>query len=405
MRILLSSENFDGFGGTETYVLTVTQELERLGHQAWIYAPRGGAIAEHARTHGVRVVGQSELPIGCDAVIAQDAATSYELAHRYADAARMFVAHSRDHALQAAPQLPGVCDAVVVLNDRVRRWVEAQGNHPPITRLRQPINTWRFTVARRTQTRPRRVLISTNYVSGVRGELVQSACQACGLEVRWIGAKSSPTAHPEAAIADADIVIGLGRTALEAMAAGRATYIYGAMSGDGWVTPESYPAFEADGFAGLSNGRVIDADQLAADLMQWRPEMGEANRDLAYTHHAIRPHAIALVRVARELAAAPAAGSNGGSASWPGDELARLVRLEWQMFGRAMHEANENEQLRAQRLTCEQELERLRARVAELEASAHGAQQSMAELTATRRYRLAASIAAPLDWVRGRHRP
>ena len=50
-----------------------------------------------------------------------------------------------------------MCDAVVVLNDRVRRWVEAQGNHPPITRLRQPINTWRFTVARRTQTRPRRV--------------------------------------------------------------------------------------------------------------------------------------------------------------------------------------------------------------------------------------------------------
>lgn len=76
MRILLSSENFDGFGGTETYVLTVAQELERLGHQAWIYAPRGGGIAEHARAQGVRVVGQSELPIACDAVIAQDAATS-----------------------------------------------------------------------------------------------------------------------------------------------------------------------------------------------------------------------------------------------------------------------------------------------------------------------------------------
>ena len=48
MRILLSSENFDGFGGTESSSLTVTQELERLGRRAWIYAPRGGAIAEHA---------------------------------------------------------------------------------------------------------------------------------------------------------------------------------------------------------------------------------------------------------------------------------------------------------------------------------------------------------------------
>ena len=91
------------------------------------------------------------------------------------------------------------------------------------------------------------------------------------------------------------------------------------------------------------------------------------------------------------------------SASWPGDELARLVRLEWQMFGRAMHAANENEELRAQRSACEQELESLRARVVELEALAQGAQQTVAELTATRRYRLAASMAAPLDWVRGRH--
>ena len=351
------------------------------------------------------MVGRSELPTRCDAVIAQDAATGYELAHLYADAARLFVAHSRDHALQAPPQLPGVCGSVVVLNDRVRRWVEACSHHPPITRLRQPINTWRFSVARRTKTRPRRVLISTNYLAGVRGELVQNACRECDLEVRWIGAKSSPTAHPEAAIADADIVIGLGRTALEAMAAGRATYIYGAMSGDGWVTPESYPELEADGFAGLANERVIDAEQLAADLKQWRPDMGEANRDLAFTHHAIRPHAIELVRVARELAEAPPAQTDRDSASWPGDELARLVRLEWQMFGRAMQEANENEELRAQRSACEQELELLRARVVELEALAQGTQQTMAELKATRRYRLAAAMAAPLDRVRDRHRP
>lgn len=36
MQVLLSSENFDGFSGTETYVLTVARQLERLGHQASI---------------------------------------------------------------------------------------------------------------------------------------------------------------------------------------------------------------------------------------------------------------------------------------------------------------------------------------------------------------------------------
>ena len=48
MRIVLSSENFDGFGGTETYTLTVAQQLDALGHDVAIYSPNRGAIAELA---------------------------------------------------------------------------------------------------------------------------------------------------------------------------------------------------------------------------------------------------------------------------------------------------------------------------------------------------------------------
>jgi hypothetical protein len=104
VRALLSSENFDGFGGTETYVLTVAEQLERLGHQACLYTANAGAIAEFARGEGVPVVGRAELPRDRDVVIANDAATCFGRAHRYRDPVRVFVAHSRDLPLQAVKQ-------------------------------------------------------------------------------------------------------------------------------------------------------------------------------------------------------------------------------------------------------------------------------------------------------------
>jgi hypothetical protein len=357
-------------------------------------------MADFARGQGVRVVGRAELPDHCDVVFAQDAATGYELADRYRSAQHVFAAHSRDHALQDVPQMADVCDAVVVFNDRVRSWVEAGRAHPPLTRLRQPIDTWRYLVPRRARTQPRRVLVSSNYVSGARRELLERACQECGLEVEWLGGSSRQTTAPEAALANADIVIGIGRTALEGMAAGCAVYVCGAFSGDGWVTPESYPAFEADGFAGLSNAEAVDVRRLVTDLRSWEPEMAETNRDLAYRHHAARAHAIELVALVRRLDDASGRRSEHPSGPSQADALARLVRLEWQMYGRAVSTAREAEQMRTEIERMRTEIDRYRQAAEDAQAQMFEAQEKLAAVLSTRRYRAARAISAPLDWAR-----
>jgi len=436
VRILLSSENFDAFGGMETYTRTVAQELMRLGHQASIFTPHGGTMAELARDQGIPVLGREELPCGCDAVLAQDAATCHELAARYPEAVRVLVAHSRDHVLHEVPQLPEVCHGVVVLNDRVRRWVQARAWHPQLTRLRQPIMLSQYHNLEPPRPRPRRVLVTTNYVSGPRGQLIQEACREAGYEVSWIGTTTRPSAYPERALAEADIVIGLGRSVLEAMAAGRATYVYGVLGGDGWVTPQSYPQLEADGFAGLGDIRPVTVARLASELRQWRPDMGEANRDLASAHHSARTHAVELVSLVRRLgeqrSPSPAGDSVAATAPSPADELARLLRLEWQMYERAMRAALEAKDLRSDRdrhrasaetavarvalldrelrranarvATLDEQLRQADARIVELEAAAARADEQLLAVLATRRYRLALRVAAPLEMLRARLR-
>ncbi|MBV9309510.1 MAG: hypothetical protein JOZ73_01680 [Solirubrobacterales bacterium] len=393
MRTVLSFENFDGFGGTETYMLTVAQQLERLGHDALVYTPNAGRFAEFARGQGVRVIGRDQLPADCDAFFAQDAASCHELASRFPAASRVLAVHSRDHALQGAPQVPDVCDLLVVFNDRVHSWVESSAWHPRIARLSQPVDLKRFFELGFPRPSPSRALVLSNYLDGPRAELINAACQDAGLKVEWVGVTTSPSSTPEWAIADADIVIGQGRCIVEAMAAGRAAYVYGTVGGDGWVTPDSYPRLEADGFAGLSTAKATEPSAMSADLKRWDPTMGELNRDLASAHHDARRHVVELVDLMRELR--PNGGASRSEANSPANELARLVRLEWQTYGRATAASVEVGRLRAELDRQAEETRAAQQNVAE-------AQRELEQFRSTRRYRIACTIASPLDRLRAR---
>jgi hypothetical protein len=420
VRILLSFENFIGFGGSETYNLTLAREFERLGHDATIYSPNHGEMAEYARAQGIRVLSYSQLPATCDLVIASDAATCHELAGRYTDGITLMVAHSADHMLQAPPQLPDQCDGVIVLNDRVGRAVEARAWHAPLLRLCQPLALERFWNVGACRPRAESALVSTHYVDGPRAHVIEEACRANGLRVSWIGATTQSTPTPELAIADADLVIGLGRTALEAMAAGRAAYVYGVAGGDGWVTAGRYAAMEADGFAGTAFPDVhIDVTRMSAELGEWTATMGEYNRDLASAHHGVREHAVAVIGFVRELA--PAAGP---APVTPSEELARLIRLHWRSDRRATENEREASRLRAELADRDLRVGALREQLADRDRRVGALHEQLADrdrrvgalheqlvarqaeydrLLDTRRYRLAARLAAPLDrWRIGR---
>ena len=388
MRILLGLHAFEQFAGTETYTVTVAEELQRLGHEVIVHSSSAGPIAEVARKQGIPVVvDRSLLPASCDAVLAQDTGSAFQLAGRYPDAVRVMVVHSDYFALQSPPQIQDVCSAVVVMNDRVRRHVEHLATPLPVVRLRQPVDLRKFGVRSGIPERAERALVLGHYLRGPAADVVAEACRAAGLEPRLVGEPTTPTGTPEHAIADVEVVIGLGRCAIEGMAGRRAVYVYGIAGADGWVTQDSYEALEADGFGGLATPTVVDQAKLAADLSEWEPEMGMINRQLAIAHHDVAEHAIALVALLRETAAGEAPPPSRG------DELARLVRMEWQTWGRYAGALREAGELR-DALHSEQR--------ALLEARRSGA-DALAQLEAmhaSRRYRAAMRMAAPLDTVR-----
>ena len=320
MRFVLANRHLLATGGTEVHLVMLGEQLQRLGHEVLLYAPELGPFADHARRRGLDVVGSvRELPETCDVTFAQDGIVVYDLAERYPDALSVFRICGDIADFQLPPQLQAVVDLVVVLSDRYERLARACAERVPVLRLRLPVDVDRLVPLGAIRERPERAVVLGNY--GERDQLVIDVWGSHGIEVRRVGGSTESYEVAEA-LADADIVVGKSRAVLDAMACGRAVYVFDIFGGDGWVTPELYAALEADHFAGQATDRVIDAAALAGDLSGYRREMGTVNRDLVLQHHRARDHTIALLaaideREPQERSPAPLR------------ELARLTALQW----------------------------------------------------------------------------
>lgn len=321
MRILLALNSL-GIGGTETYVLTVAEHLDRLAHEPVVYSPQLGPGVEVARERGLSVIGPGELSKDFDAALVQDAAVAYEVAELCPGARSVFVAHSESFDPQSPPQLPGTVDLQVALNDRVARRLRRFAAAGEVVRLRQPIDTERFLAPGPLPERPGRALLLSNNLVADRGAMLEEACREAGLELVRAGGGGRQTTDPREALSAADVVIGYGRAVLEAMACGRAAFVYDWSGGEGWVTAETYPAIEADGFAGRGEA-VFDGSGLAGALKEYDRSMGPVNRDLIVAHHRANEHAQQLVEIFERIA------PSKGRPDAPLADMARLVRLEW----------------------------------------------------------------------------
>ncbi len=392
MRVVVATGNMDVPGGAESYVLTISEHLARLGHEVTIAARSLGGPADLARERGLEVSGSVEtLPPEADGVLSLDRALAIELAERYPRAARAYVIHNLDDQYMPPP-VPDVVAASIAPSDRLAAVAEGSVGVGKVVRLRQPVDLRRFSPRGTAADPPVKALVLSNYrdLPRERFSELQRAWAGAGLDWETVGSASARAEVAEV-IGDADIVVGYGRSILEAMACGRPAYVHEHAGSAGWVTADSYPAIEAGGFSGVGVRPPPDAGRLRLDLDAYSPELGRVNQDLARANHDARTHAAELADLLARLRPAPA-----------GFDRSAMLAL------RNLAEA----QLRA-----ETAVDRYRVRLQEtsaeerevrrsLEAATDWArrlERSIDEITGTRRYRIGAALARPLDAWR-RHR-
>jgi hypothetical protein len=438
MKLVFATRTLADTGGEQTYALTVAEQLARLGHDVMIYALELGMVSDLARQRALRVVAKAEeLPAEVDGVIVgANRGLALELAGRYPQATRVFVVHSAEDT-HLPPPVPGTVAATVVLNDLHAARAKACVGVGEVVRLRQPVDMRRFSPRGWPRERPERVLLLGNYHSGPRERagVLREAWGGAGLQWHEAGG-TAQTLDVPTAIAEADVVVGYGRSVLEAMACGRVAYVHDQAGSEGWITPETYARMEAGGFAVVAVRLPPSSEQLSADIEVYRAEWGLAGRDIVRLYHDARDHAAALVTLIERLGPGEVVAEPDAmralaqlaesqlraelmaehyrveSGQWftlyhGAQEKLAQARGEWEgQRAQLVQERDElqaehsnlkarHDLLEAERDSFEQERVRLEGAVAD-------ADERLAAFKRTRRYRLAQALVGPLDRLRGR---
>ena len=305
MRVLLATTFLNCLSGSELFLYDLARGLHRRGHGVTVWvrdlvpdAPLPRMLA----LDGVRLTGELPPDGSADAVVFQLKETFPAFAEHHLDVPRIAVCHGPKLPAEVAPVgFPRTLPLALTLEGR--DWLIREG-HGRVALVGYGIDLERFHDAGPLPARPRRAVLHSKYADGA---LVRAACDRAGLELSELGATSwqggvavdhfsdvvevrddgtvidhQPERagfHVERRLAQADIVFGLGRSAVEALAMGRACVVFGYGDvGDGLVTPERIEDFAAVNFSGRARGRRFDADSLAEELASYDPGQGPRNR-------------------------------------------------------------------------------------------------------------------------------
>ena len=221
MRILITNQQLNGYTGSETWVYAMVQELKKK-HEVTVMTEHLGLMSDK---------------LDCEVITEYKG--SYDLAivnHLYdklpKDLFKIFTSHSLIYDIEKFPDCKykvGVTEAVARGNPVIRNGIDCERFKPTSVNLELKNILY---------------LSNTNYAGGL--DFIKEACQ--GYNLTYLKENRFDI---ENLIDNADLVISLGRGALEAMACGK-NVIYGDLrkdfmtefSGGGMITPKTYEDFK-----------------------------------------------------------------------------------------------------------------------------------------------------------------
>jgi len=211
----------------------------------------------------------------------------------------VFASHSWFLEIEEPPVRAGI-SALIGYNDLVRQRLQGSelGATVPVHRLTQPVAINGFEHNRvAIRSTPQRALVVSRTLRQRLAPL-QDACDTLGIEITIIG-RGNEVVDPTAAIMEADIVIGAGRSALDGLALARAVFVYEEAGIGGWIDDTTHGALERVGFTPLGGHTTND---LKFELGRYDATLGATARALAVRHHDAGQHAAALVDIYRQAA-------------------------------------------------------------------------------------------------------
>ena len=284
MKILITNHELIYPQGSELVVFDLAKELTNKRMKVIVYSPFCGEVAEKIRANGIEVVENLGRIRGIDFDIihAQHNVTAIQARYFFPTTPMVFLSHGILPFLEQPPSIDINIQKYLAVSEEVKNNLTHCGiDESKIVIFRNFADTERFTPKSEIYRKLKRILVISNSFYGEVEKVIKEACQKLELKLEVIGAQTKRVWNVEDYINNADIVITLGRGAIEAMACGRAVIVYGCsmgVVGDGIITEENVKEIEKNNFSGRRYKRKYTGEELAQELKKYNSAMGIVNR-------------------------------------------------------------------------------------------------------------------------------
>lgn len=280
MRFLVGNYHLHTIGGSESFTHAIAEELLRRGHEVDLYAP-ASFRSEYAEDLGLEL---NALHGDYDFALVSHYPVVDMVLEKFSYLEGRII--QTCHGLIPTLEKPNPWARLVVISEEIQH---VHGG----TLVRNGVNLDRFKPSHPLPEKPERLLsLSQSEEFNTQLSLI---CEERGIEFRKRNKHVNPIFRIEEEIKWADIVVGIGRSAIEAMACGRAVLVadhrpYQAALTDGWaaIGRGDHEYMISCNYSGRRLSAVLSQEYVAATLKLYAQARGHCARGLAEKYHNIR---------------------------------------------------------------------------------------------------------------------
>jgi hypothetical protein len=229
LKVLITNGYLDNYAGSEVVVRDLAFELRRQKHEAWVYSPKLGRIAEEIRAGGVRISDDlAQFPHAPDIIHAHHHSQALEALLYFPRTPAVFSCLSAKYLVEEPFYFPRFVKYVAIdepCRERTLRVPNVPSERVEI--ILNAVDLDRFKVSKRLPASPKRALVYSNYANGFTHlPAVRRACKHVGLKLDVVGrSHGNAVVDPESLLPRYDIVFAKASCALQALAAGNAVVL------------------------------------------------------------------------------------------------------------------------------------------------------------------------------------
>lgn len=327
LKILLGNNTLSLLAGSETWTYTLALALKKLGHEVFCYSPSLGIISDELAkenivsfnqisTSGVKpfsFVLEEPVDHNYDVIISAHWHIVEHLRKQFPKTPIISVIHGIIHkeetpeGIVKAPEHPALEAGVnqfVSVSEEVQALLKKEYNIDSVI-IRNFIDVQCFKEKRKISKTPKQFLINTNYNGKDDEEIkvIREVAKHYGAKLTALGQNFSQTFDTFKAINDADVVLGMGRSVLEGVAAGRLGIVHGRWGTGGVVCESMINELRAKNFSGRNNNGLVSSKEQLIEMIDKfynRTTIDWGKNYVAREHNAMIA-AESFVQIARDL--------------------------------------------------------------------------------------------------------